>query len=268
MKQPIDRLLDIMVALRDPDTGCPWDLKQDAKSLIPYTIEEAYEVAEAAESGDAEDLKEELGDLLLQVVFQAQLGKEQGLFDFHDITEGISNKLVRRHPHVFSGQVFERPEDRQAFWEASKLEEKIERGKPDVVSSVLGEVPKGLPALMAAQKLQDRAGRYGFDWPSLDPVMDKLDEELSELREALSARDDVHIAEELGDVLFVLANIARHLKLDAEASLQGTNRKFRRRFEHIERQVREKGSSLNQEDLTALDAYWQEAKQLEKLGAL
>ena len=268
MKQPIDRLIEIMEALRHPETGCPWDLEQDEKSLIPYTLEEAYEVAEAAERGDADDLKEELGDLLLQVVFQAQIAREKSRFDFDAIVEGISDKLIRRHPHVFSGQVFEHPGDRQAFWEASKLKEKAERGKSEAISSVLGEIPKSLPALMAAQKIQERAARHGFDWPNLDPVLEKIDEEIRELREALKSGDRRHIGEELGDVLFVLANLARHLGVDAESCLQGCNRKFRRRFGHIEQRVAEKGSSLDQESLTSLDAFWHEAKQLEKVTDL
>jgi MazG family protein len=266
VSQPINRLLDIMAQLRDPEGGCPWDLEQDFKSLVPYTLEEAYEVAEAAESGDSEDLREELGDLLLQVVFHAQIGREKGLFDFDQVVEGIADKLVRRHPHVFGDVEFETPEDRQAYWEASKQEEKAERGKVAVAPSVLGDVPTDLPALMVAQKLQNRAARHGFDWPSLDPVFDKLQEEMDELREAVLLKDTNHIAEELGDVLFVLANLARHLGVDAEAALRTGNRKFRRRFHHIERRVAESGASLDQQDLTTLDSYWNEAKQIERAG--
>lgn len=266
MSQPINRLLDIMAQLRDPEGGCPWDLEQDFKSLVPYTLEEAYEVAEAAESGDSEDLREELGDLLLQVVFHAQIGREKGLFDFDSVSNGIADKLIRRHPHVFADMNFETPEDRQAFWEASKREEKAERGKSEAVQSVLGDVPPDLPALMVAQKLQKRAARHGFDWPSLDPVFDKLQEEIDELQEAVVLKDINHIAEELGDVLFVLANLARHLGVDAEAALRTGNRKFRRRFQHIEKRVTETGASLDQQSLTTLDAYWNEAKQLERSG--
>lgn len=266
MPQPINRLLDIMAQLRNPEGGCPWDLEQDFKSLVPYTLEEAYEVAEAAESGNTMHLREELGDLLLQVVFNAQIGKEQGLFDFDAIANGIADKLIRRHPHVFKGQIFESPEDRQAYWEASKIVEKAERGEALASQSVLGDVPPELPALMVAQKLQKRAARHGFDWPSLDPVFDKLQEEIAELKEAIENKDIPHAAEELGDVLFVMANLARHLGVDAEACLRGGNRKFRRRFTHIEQRVHEKGSSLDQESLTTLDAYWNEAKQLERAG--
>ena len=266
MSQPINRLLEIMAQLRDPQGGCPWDLEQDFKSLVPYTLEEAYEVAEAAETGDSDDLREELGDLLLQVVFHSQIGREAGLFDFDAVVNGISDKLVRRHPHVFGGMEFETSEDRQAYWEASKVQEKAERGKMTPEPSVLGGVPSELPALMVAQKLQKRAARHGFDWPSIDPVFDKLQEEIEELREAMLLEDKNHMAEELGDVLFVLANVARHLGLDAEACLRGGNRKFRRRFQHIERRVAGSGSSLDQEHLTTLDAYWNEAKQLEKAG--
>lgn len=266
MSEPIHRLIAIMSQLRNPEGGCPWDLEQDFKSLVPYTLEEAYEVAEAAESGDSEHLREELGDLLLQVVFNAQIGKEKGLFDFDDIAEGISDKLVRRHPHVFEGQVFETQEERQAFWEASKIQEKAERGQKPQAQSVLGDIPPELPALMVAQKLQKRAARHGFDWPSIDPVFEKLQEEILELKEAVAMKETTHIAEELGDVLFVLANLARHLGVDAEACIRGGNRKFRRRFSHIETRVHDMGSSLDQENLATLDALWNEAKQLEKAG--
>jgi MazG family protein len=259
----ISRLLDIMTQLRDPKAGCPWDLEQDFKSLIPFTLEEAYEVAEAAEEGDPDDLREELGDLLLQVVFHGQIGKEAGLFDFESIAKGISDKLIRRHPHVFEGIQFETPEERQLFWEESKIAERQEKGKAGR-ESLLGVIPQELPALMRAQKLQKRAARHGFDWPDLGPVFEKLHEEIDELKEAITRGDQTHIQEELGDVLFVMANIARHLEIDAEASLRGGNHKFTRRFHHIESRVKEQGLHMSDLPLEALDAFWDEAKALEK----
>ena len=259
----ISRLLDIMTQLRDPQSGCPWDLEQDFKSLIPYTLEEAYEVAEAAELGDPDDLREELGDLLLQVVFHAQIGKESGLFDFESIAKGISDKLIRRHPHVFGDIQFETPEDRQLFWEESKIAERQEKGKVRK-ESLLGSIPQDLPALMRAQKLQKRAARHGFDWPDLGPVFEKLHEEIDELKEAVTLGDQAHMQEELGDVLFVMANIARHLEIDAEASLRGGNQKFTRRFHHIESRVKDQGLKVSDLPLEALDAFWDEAKAIEK----
>lgn len=264
MQRPIDRLLEIMAALRTPETGCPWDLEQDFKSLAPYTLEEAYEVVEAIESGDPAALKEELGDLLLQVVFHAQLGEESGLFDFDRIVLGLCDKLVRRHPHVFSGRVFRTPQERQAFWEASKVQEKQERGLVIGENGRLGSIPAALPALMEAQKLQARAARVGFDWPSLAPVLEKLTEEVGELHEALSRHDPQHSAEELGDVLFVLANVARHLGLEAEGVLRAGNRKFRRRFAHIEARLAEQGLTPEDAGLERMEALWLEAKALER----
>ena len=260
MPSSIERLRDILARLRDPEGGCPWDLAQDFQSLAPYTLEEAYEVVEALESGDPEAIREELGDLLLQVVFQARLGEEAGLFDFESIAAGIADKLVRRHPHVFEGRVFQDAAERQAFWEASKRIEKAERGRPAPENSVLGQVPKAFPALMEAQKLQDRAARVGFDWPSLGRVLDKLDEEIGELKAALADQDRAHSGEELGDVLFVLANVARHLDLDAEGVLRAGNLKFRRRFGYIERRLAERGLPVEGTDLAELERLWEAAK--------
>lgn len=260
----IDQLIEIMASLRDPKTGCPWDLRQDLNSLAPYAIEEAYEVVDAIERNDLQDLKEELGDLLLQVVFQSQIAKESGIFDFNDVVTAISDKLVRRHPHVFSDTQFETDADRQAFWEDSKKTEKAQKGKEEVNDSLLGVIPQSLPGLMAAQKLQARAARHGFDWPHLESVFSKLEEEIMELKEAIALGDAKHQLEELGDVMFVLANIARHLEMDAETSLRACNQKFIRRFNHIECRVAESGQSMSEYSLEDLDRWWIEAKQLEK----
>jgi ATP diphosphatase len=254
------RLLEIMARLRHPETGCPWDLRQDFRSLVPYTLEEAYEVADAAERGDAEDLREELGDLLLQVVFHSRIAEERGLFGFEDVAESIGDKLTRRHPHVFGATVFESDEERQQFWESSKQAERLEKGKAEPAASVLHGIPANLPALMAAQKLQERAARQGFDWPEVDPVFEKVREELMELEEAYVAGDEEHIREEVGDLLFVAVNLARHFSVDAEGALRNSNRKFSRRFRYIEERLAEQGRRPDECPLAELDALWEEAK--------
>ncbi|CAL1241322.1 nucleoside triphosphate pyrophosphohydrolase [Candidatus Methylocalor cossyra] len=259
------RLLDIMARLRDPVSGCPWDLKQDFASLIPYTLEEAYELADAVERGDADDLREELGDLLLQVVFHARLAEERGWFGFDEVAGAIADKLVRRHPHVFGDAVFASDEERHRFWEASKRAERLEKGKAEPPASVLDGLPEPLPALMRAQKLQQRAAQHGFDWNAVGPVFDKLREELAELEEAHAAGDPEQIREELGDLLFVAVNLARHLELDAETALRASTRKFIRRFQHIERQLAAEGRALADCTLAELDALWEDAKRRERL---
>lgn len=255
------RLLDIMARLRHPDTGCPWDIKQDFASLVPYTLEEAYEVADAAERGDADDLREELGDLLLQVVFHSQIAKERGLFDFEAVAAAIADKLIRRHPHVFGGMVFETDTERHSFWENSKQIERQEKGKAEPNESVLDGLAASLPALMYAQKLQKKVARHGFDWPDIGGVFDKVQEELDELREAHASADEAHIREEVGDLLFVAVNLARHLSVDAESALRDSNRKFTRRFQYIEAQVAARGKALADCTLGELDALWDEAKE-------
>ncbi|SMF93669.1 ATP diphosphatase [Methylomagnum ishizawai] len=254
------RLLDIMARLRDPETGCPWDVQQDFASLVPYTLEEAYEVADAAERGDAEDLREELGDLLLQVVFHARIAEERGLFGFDDVAGAIADKLVRRHPHVFGGVVFDSDEARQRSWEESKQAERQEKGKTEPVPSVLDGLTDKLPALMVAQKLQKRAARHGFDWPEIGPVFDKVREELLELEAAQVDGDAEHIREEIGDLLFVVVNLARHFDIDAESALRDGNRKFSQRFRYIEERVAALGKTLDQSSLAEMDALWDEAK--------
>lgn len=249
------RLLELMARLRDPQRGCAWDLRQDFASIAPYTLEEAYEVADAIARRDFDDLRLELGDLLLQVAFHAQMAQEAGLFDFEDVAAGICDKLLRRHPHVFGDAVFETDADRSAAWEAAKA---AERGAKD--SGVLAGVAQALPALKRAQKLQQRAARVGFDWPDLTPVLDKLEEELAEVRDALRQDDRDAVADELGDLLFVMANLARHLKVDAEDALRRGNAKFERRFAYIEQALRAAGRPPEDCTLAELDALWDAAK--------
>lgn len=246
-----------MARLRHPQEGCPWDLRQDFASVAPYTLEEAYEVADAIAREDFDDLRLELGDLLLQVVFHAQMAQEAGLFDFEDVAAGICDKLLRRHPHVFAGAVFGTDAERSGAWEAAKAAERAEKA-PQV--GVLAGVALALPALQRAQKLQQRAARVGFDWPDLAPVLDKLDEELAEVRDALAQGDRDAVADELGDLLFVMANLARHLKVDAEDALRRGNAKFERRFAYIEEALRHAGRQAEDCTLAELDALWDAAK--------
>jgi MazG family protein len=262
-RRSIDDLLAVMAALRTPGTGCPWDLEQSFATIAPYTIEEAYEVADAIERGDLTHLREELGDLLLQVVYHARMAEEEGAFAFADVADAITSKMVRRHPHVFGT-----PEQRAAgitpgFWERIKAEERA-NGETESAPSVLDGVPAGLPALTRAVKLQDKAARVRFDWPSLAPVLDKLKEELGELEEAIAnagaGPDRAGIEEEFGDLLFVVANVARHLKIDPEAALRAANRKFTRRFHAIERKLAAAGRTPGQSTLAELDRLWDQAK--------
>ena len=261
----LDDLLAVMARLRDKDSGCPWDVEQSFATIAPYTIEEAYEVAEAIARGDLDALKEELGDLLLQVVYHAQMASEDARFAFADVADGITRKMIRRHPHVFGDA------DRNAFlsedmWQRIKDEEKAERGAP--AGSRLDDVPLALPALSRAVKLQKRAAKVGFDWPSLTPVLAKAEEEIAELKTAIAKRDGgageaKHVVEEFGDLLFVMANLARHLKLDPEAALRGANDKFVRRFASIERALAKDGRKPEDATLEEMDALWDEAKAAE-----
>ncbi|MBL8565507.1 MAG: nucleoside triphosphate pyrophosphohydrolase [Hyphomicrobiaceae bacterium] len=313
-------LLAVMAALRTPATGCPWDLEQTFRTIAPYTIEEAYEVADAIERGDMADLEEELGDLLLQVVYHARMAEEAGAFAFADVADTVTRKMIRRHPHVFGT-----PEERAAgaepgFWSRIKAAEKAEKaalrarlaasgGAADDAdgahagppASLLDDVPAAMPALVRAIKLQDKAAKVGFDWPSLAPVFDKMREELAELAEVAlphdprgstgaatrdaasqnsaitaspSPREDfgepaasrAEIEEEFGDLLFVMANVARHLRIDPEASLRAANQKFTRRFHHIERRLAEMGQTPEKSTLAEMDALWDEAKDGERKG--
>ena len=313
----IERLIEIMAALRTPVTGCPWDLAQNFETIAPYTLEEAYEVADAIERGDLAGLKDELGDLLLQVVYHARMAEEIGAFSFGDVVEGVTRKMIRRHPHVFGDVKAASPADVDGLWARIKAEEKAE--KPATATpSLLADIPVALPALSRAIKLQDKAARVGFDWPNLAPVFEKLKEELAELEEVALPHDprsshakleqakkppfrstgrgwewgedagdhaeisrlnalpapspsptaerasDGPIKEEFGDLLFVMANVARHLKIDPEAALRSANQKFICRFGHIERRLSERGSSPALSTLEEMDALWDEAKAREK----
>ena len=257
----IHRLVEIMAALRDPQGGCPWDLEQDFRSIAPYTLEEAYEVADAIERGHLEDLREELGDLLLQVVFHAQMAREQSAFDFDDVARGICDKMVRRHPHVFAGERVESAAAQTEIWERLKSEEKAARG----TGGLLDDVVLALPALTRAAKLGRRAARAGFDWPDAAGPRRKVDEELVELDDALAgAADKDEVESEFGDLLFALVNYARHLGVDPEAALRRSNEKFVRRFRHVESMLGASGLSGTEAGLEQLDAWWEEAKAQEK----
>jgi ATP diphosphatase len=256
----IARLIEIMAALRDPETGCPWDREQNFATIAPYTVEEAYEVADAIARNDIADLKDELGDLLLQVVYHARMAEEQGAFSFGNVVEAITSKMIRRHPHVFGSDAERAAGVTPGFWDRAKQAEKNGNEK----GGVLDDVPAALPALTRAIKLQNKAAKVGFDWPSLAPVFAKLNEELAELEAAIAETQDktnrAAIGEEFGDLLFVVANIARHLKLDPEGALRAANEKFARRFRYIEQQLAARGSSPAQSDLAEMDALWDEAK--------
>ena len=257
----LPRLLEIMRALRDPETGCPWDIAQDFASITPYTIEEAYEVADAIQRGAWDELEGELGDLLLQVVYHAEMGSEENLFDFNSITNAIADKMVRRHPHVFGNDSRDKsPEDQTRDWEKIKAAERGDTGP----ARTLDGVALGLPALTRALKLQNRAARVGFDWPSTAEVIDKIVEEAQELNEAQETMSQDAIEDEFGDLLFVITNLARHLKIDPEAALRRTNAKFTRRFEHIEDALASAGKSPAQSNLDEMDALWDAAKRAER----
>lgn len=260
MLKNTQQLLELMSRLRRPEDGCPWDIKQDFKSLIPYLIEEAYEVVDAIERNDLEDLKLELGDLLLQVVFHSQIAQEQGHFNFEDVSAGISDKLIRRHPHVFSDVVFANDAERHQAWEAAKALERQEKSETADSDTVLSGVASNLPALMECEKIQDRAAQHGFDWSEPGPVFDKVLEELDEIKEAWQSGDQAHIQEEVGDLLLVAVNLARHLKVNPEIALKESTKKFTRRFQYIEQQIAASGRSLKDCELNELDFFWDEAK--------
>ena len=263
-------LLAVMAALRTPGTGCPWDLEQTFKTIAPYTIEEAYEVADAIERESMADLKDELGDLLLQVVYHARIAEEQQAFAFGDVAKAITAKMIRRHPHVFGSEAERAAGAAPGFWERIKAAERADAVQVDSASepSILDGVPAGLPALTRALKLQNKAARVGFDWPSLGPVFDKLKEELRELEDVLvggeATCDRTKVEEEFGDLLFVVANVARHLKLDPEVALRAANQKFTRRFHAIERKLAEDGRTPAQSTLAEMDLLWDQAKANEK----
>ena len=257
----MDRLLAIMRALRDPETGCPWDVQQTFATIAPYTIEEAYEVADAIDRGDMDDLKGELGDLLFQSVFHAQMAEDAGAFNFSDIARTMSDKMVARHPHVFGDESNAKTPDQQsADWEKIKAAERAGRDE----GRTLDGVAIGLPALLRALKLQKRAARVGFDWPDVGHVIDKIAEEAAEVVEARDTLTQDELNEEVGDLLFVMANLARHLNVDPEDALRKANAKFQRRFEGVEEALAEMGKTPAQSDLAEMDALWDQVKLREK----
>jgi len=270
----IDDLLHLMARLRDPQSGCPWDLKQTYASIVPYTLEEAYEVADAIERADFEHLPGELGDLLFQVVYYSQLAQEEGRFEFAAVVDGITRKLIRRHPHVFvDGDLYGAPDPARLEeaavkqrWEQLKAEERAAKAVVPEQLSLLDDLPQALPALSRAVKLQKRMAQVGFDWADALPVVDKVREELDEVLEAMGANDPQAIAEELGDLLFAVSNLARHLKLDPESALRAANAKVERRFRFIEQALREAQRPIENCTLDELDALWGVAKQQEKHG--
>jgi ATP diphosphatase len=270
----ITRLIEIMAALRTPVTGCPWDLEQNFETIAPYTIEEAYEVADAIARGDLHDLRDELGDLLLQSVYHARLAEEQGAFSFGDVVEAVTTKMIRRHPHVFADENGNTTEAAQGFWERIKAEERaarVARGKVEPAGALAG-VPVGLPALTRALKLQDKAGRVGFDWNDPRAVLAKIREEADEIEAELDTADKANskarAAAEVGDLLFAVVNLARHLDADPESILRATNMKFERRFASIEAALAARGKKPQDATLEEMDALWDEAKAAEKKQAV
>ncbi|WP_286919189.1 nucleoside triphosphate pyrophosphohydrolase [Pseudomonas sp. UBA6753] len=271
MTYTLEDLLHLMARLRDPQYGCPWDLKQNYASIVPHTIEEAYEVADTIERGDFEHLQGELGDLLFQVVYYSQLAREEGRFEFDGVVDSITRKLIRRHPHVFPTGELYAPVDTPSLseaqvksrWEEIKAEERAEKSQPEQLS-LLDDVPAALPALSRAAKLQKRAATVGFDWPAALPVLDKVREELDELLQAMADGDADALEDEIGDLLFAAVNLARHLKHDPEHALRRANRKFERRFRFIEQALRDSGRPIEDCNLDELDALWGEAKRQEK----
>lgn len=265
----ISRLIEIMAALRAPLTGCPWDLEQDFSTIAPYTLEEAYEVADAIQRGDLDDLREELGDLLLQVVFHARMAEEEGAFSFGDVVEAITTKMIRRHPHVFGDEDARSAGMAKGAWNRIKAEEKADRRARRVAAGrdpedhgrgFLDGVPVAHTALTRALKLQEKAATVGFDWKEAKPVIDKIEEEIGELREAIESGERREIADEYGDLLFALVNLGRHLRLDPETSLRGTNEKFRTRFHAVEKALAEQGRGLEEASLEEMETLWQQAK--------
>ncbi len=270
----IKDLIAIMAALRTPGTGCPWDLEQSFETIAPYTIEEAYEVVDAIERGDISDLRDELGDLLLQVVFHARLAEEQGSFQFDDVVHAITTKLIRRHPHVFGHLKELKPDAVKALWAEIKSQEKAEKlaekraagiGADPAASSILADIPHNLPALIRAEKLQSKASKVGFDWHSAHLVLDKIREETNEIEEALAKNDAKNIEEEIGDLLFVVANLARHLSVNPEGALRKANLKFIRRFNYIEENIKALDKDIKSASLEEMERFWNEARQADKL---
>ena len=253
---PMENLLTVMERLRDKETGCEWDKEQTFNSIAPFTIEEAYEVADAIARDNHNDLKLELGDLLLQVVFLSQIAKEEGLFEFEDVATAISNKLISRHPYVFESPRKHTSDEQLESWEDTKAKER----KEHKFESLMDDIALTLPALMRSQKIQKRASRAGFDWSSFDAYFGKIEEELNELKMAIQNKDQDNIEEEIGDLLMILTNLSRHLKVDAETALDKSNRKFEKRFRYIEDELKKVGNNVNESSLEEMDKLWDEAK--------
>jgi len=260
-KTPMDDLIEVMRRLRDPVGGCPWDIEQTFETIAPYTIEEAYEVADAIATGSREELKGELGDLLLQVVYHSRMAEEEGSFAFDDVATAITDKMIERHPHVFGDDVVQSSEAQTARWEAAKAAERAKNGK---AKSALDGVALALPALVRTQKLQNRAARVGFNWPDTSGVTEKIAEEAAELAAEMSSTSSERIAEEFGDLMFTVAVLGQHLGVDAEQALAATNRKFERRFKGVEARLRTIGKSPEQSTLEEMDRFWDDVKAEEK----
>ena len=264
--QSIEQLIEIMRALRDPKSGCPWDLEQDFQSLIPYTIEEAYEVADAIERNNVDDIKSELGDLLFQIIFYSQLAKEQNAFDFNDVAQAISDKLTRRHPHVFAGAKVKDVAEQTKEWEKIKKQEREAKANKNAgYPSILDDVSRTLPSLMRSEKLQKRAAKEGFDWPNIEGVLKKVCEELDEVQQELDAKkqDKEKIEDEIGDLFFSCINLSRHVGLDAEQCVRKANLKFERRFRELEKTANDKGLQVNEISTDDLEKLWHEVKSRE-----
>jgi ATP diphosphatase len=260
----IDKLLTLMAQLRDRENGCPWDIEQDFASIAPHTIEEAYEVADSIARNDMDDLRVELGDLLLQVVFHAQMAQEEGVFNFDDVVQAIIGKLIARHPHIFADEVITTAAQQAEKWEKLKERERMEKALlKGVANSILSDIPRNLPALIRSVKLQKRAASVGFNWEHSAQVLDKIEEEIAELREAIATNNTKNISEELGDVLFAINNLANHLHVNPEAALAGTNAKFERRFHYIEQTLATENRSPSDATLEEMDRLWNEAKLME-----
>ncbi|WP_374832852.1 nucleoside triphosphate pyrophosphohydrolase [Paenochrobactrum pullorum] len=264
----IERLLEIMAALRNPETGCPWDVEQSYETIAPYTLEEVYEVLDAIERQDKDDLREELGDLLLQVVFHARIAEEEGAFDFEDVVHAITHKMIRRHPHVFGDEEARNAGMAKGAWGRIKQEEKAEReqrranaGLPTLEKNgYLDDIPRAFPALLRALKLQLKAAKVGFDWSEPEPILAKIEEEIAELKQAKLSADQKHIEEEYGDLLFAMVNLGRHMNIDPEIALMRANDKFLNRFHYIEKSLKQNGSSPEQSNLEEMETLWQKAK--------
>ena len=256
---PIEKLKSVMEQLRDPKTGCPWDLEQNFSSIAPHTIEEAYEVADAIAKGDMKHVQEELGDLLFQVIFHSQLAKEAALFSFDDVVEAVTEKMIARHPHIFGNELIKTAQEQELAWDSLKDKERQAKGQKQ--ESILEGIPVGLPSLTRALKLQKKAAKVGFDWPDIEGAWEKLSEEIAELQEAIKTQKSLHITDELGDVLFSIINVARKLRVDPEDALRHTNQKFETRFTYVETQLKAQKRRLEDATLAEMDVLWEAAKE-------